>query len=233
MSDYQNNQPTEENSLKTPLAPDEIPDAEALTSGGQEAVSQKKESIASFLYDFLEIIVFSIAAALLMFTLFFRVCRVDGNSMKNTLHHGETLITSNLAKVEAGDIIVFHQTSDLYERFNEAIVKRVIATEGQTVRIEYATGNVYVDDVLLDEPYVVLLNSMGKEIGYWDLAPSMPGFNYETGVFTVTVPEGCYFVMGDNRNNSADSRSVQVGFVDTRRVLGKAVFRLKPWTVFD
>ena len=231
MSDYQNNQPTEENSsvdIPTPEMNEPVN-----TADGQEAVAQEKESIAAFLYDFLEIIVFSVAAALLMFTLFFRVCRVDGNSMKNTLHNGETLITSNLAKVEAGDIVVFHQTSDVYERFNEAIVKRVIATEGQTVRIEYATGNVYIDGVLLDEPYVALLNSMGQEIGYWDQAPSMPGFSYETGVFETTVPEGCYFVMGDNRNNSADSRSVQVGFVDTRRVLGKAVFRLKPWTVFD
>lgn len=231
MSDYQNNQPTEENSsvdIPTPEMNEPVN-----TADGQEAVTQGKESIAAFLYDFLEIIVFSVAAALLMFTLFFRVCRVDGNSMKNTLHHGETLITSNLAKVEAGDIVVFHQTSNIYERFNEAIVKRVIATEGQTVRIEYATGNVYIDGVLLDEPYVALLNSMGQEIGYWDQAPSMPGFSYETGVFETTVPEGCYFVMGDNRNNSADSRSVQVGFVDTRRVLGKAVFRLKPWTVFD
>ena len=233
MLDYQNNHPVEENSPINTPAPDGAPNAEVLASGGQEAATQEKESIVSFLYDFLEIIVFSIAAALLMFTLFFRVCRVDGNSMRNTLMHGETLITSNLAKVEAGDIVVFHQTSDAYERFNEAIVKRVIATEGQTVRIEYATGNVYVDDVLLDEPYVALLNSMGQEIGYWDQAPSMPGFSYETGVFETTVPEGCYFVMGDNRNNSADSRSVQVGFVDTRRVLGKAVFRLKPWTVFD
>ena len=232
MSDYQNNQPADENSSVEVPAPDETNEA-VISADGSEAVIPEKESIAAFLYDFLEIIVFSIAAALLMFTLFFRVCRVDGNSMKNTLHHGETLITSNLAKIEAGDIVVFHQTSDAYERFNEAIVKRVIATEGQTVRIEYATGNVYVDDVLLDEPYVALLNSMGQEIGYWDQAPSMPGFSYETGVFETTVPEGCYFVMGDNRNNSADSRSVQVGFVDTRRVLGKAVFRLKPWTVFD
>ena len=231
MSDYQSNQPTEENSSVDVPTPEmnELVN----TEDGQETIVREKESIAAFLYDFLEIVVFSIAAALLMFTLFFRVCRVDGNSMKNTLHHGETLITSNLAKVEAGDIVVFHQTSDVYERFNEAIVKRVIATEGQTVRIEYATGNVYIDGMLLDEPYAALLNSVGQEIGYWDQAPSMPGFSYETGVFETTVPEGCYFVMGDNRNNSADSRSVQVGFVDTRRVLGKAVFRLKPWTVFD
>ena len=226
MSDYQNHQPIEET---TPVG-EANPDGTAM---GPESVEKPKESTASFLYDFLEVIVFSVVTALLLFTLFFRVCRVDGSSMRNTLFHSEMLITSNLAKVEAGDIVVFHQTSDVYERFNEAIVKRVIATEGQTVRIEYATGNVYVDGVLLDEPYVALLDSSGKEIGYWDQAPSMPGFSYETGIFETTVPDGCYFVMGDNRNNSADSRSVQVGFVDTRRVLGKAVLRLKPWAVFD
>lgn len=196
-------------------------------------VPQKKEPLVSFLYDFLEILVFSLAAALLIFTLFFRVCRVDGRSMCNTLQHGETLITSNLAPIEHGDIVVFHQTSDTYDRFNEAIVKRVIAMEGQTVRIEYATGTVYVDGQMIDEPYVALLSSTGAELGYWNSAPTMPGFDRTTGVFETTVPEGCYFVMGDNRNQSADSRSVQVGFVDTRRVLGKAILRLKPWTVFE
>jgi signal peptidase I len=90
-----------------------------------------------------------------------------------------------------------------------------------------------VDGELLEEPYRALLNSRGDDIGIWNQLPTMPGFDYATGIFEATVPEGCYFVMGDNRNNSADSRSVQVGFVDTRRVLGKAVLRLKPWTVFD
>ena len=130
MSDYQNHQPIEET---TPVG-EATPDGTAM---GPESVEKPKESTASFLYDFLEVIVFSVVTALLLFTLFFRVCRVDGSSMRNTLFHSEMLITSNLAKVEAGDIVVFHQTSDVYERFNEAIVKRVIATEGQLVEIDF------------------------------------------------------------------------------------------------
>lgn len=192
-----------------------------------------KESPASFLLDFLEILVVAVSVTLLLFSLLFRVCRVDGNSMRNTLRNQEVLITSNLSKVEAGDIVVFHQTSDQFDRFNEPLVKRVIATEGQTVRINYYTGEVFVDGDLIQEPYISLLNQAGKEIGQWTQAPTVPGFDFQTGIFETTVPEGCYFVMGDNRNNSADSRTVQVGFVDSRRILGKAVLRLNPWTVFD
>ena len=221
--DSELNQPTEDTSIPTPA-----------TSGGEAAAEPpKKESPAAFFFDFLEILFFAVCASLLLFTLFFRVCRVDGNSMRNTLFNQEKLIISNLAEIEAGDIIVFHQTSDTFERFNEALVKRVIATEGQTVRIDHEAGAVYVDGVLLDEPYAALLSQSGSEIGRWTAIPSVPGYDRDTGIFETIVPEGCYFVMGDNRNNSADSRSVQVGFVDVRRVLGKAVLRLQPWTVYD
>ena len=198
----------------------------------QSKDTQPKESLISMLFDYLEILVFSVCAVLLLFTLCGRLCRVDGSSMRNTLFHEEMLITTSLSAPEAGDIIVFHQTSERYPNLNEPLVKRVIATEGQTVRIDYAKGEVYVDGELIDEPYAALLDRQGNEIGRWTQAPGY-NFDYATGTFEATVPEGCYFVMGDNRNNSLDSRSAEIGFVDARRVLGKAVVRLKPWTVFD
>ena len=204
---------------------------------GADSLSPKdviKESPAALFFDFLEILVFSVCAALLLFTLFFRLCRVDGRSMQHTLQDGQTLIVSNLAEIEQGDIVIFHQTNDTNANYNKALVKRVIAMEGQTVRIDYGAGEVYVDGELIEEPYIALLNSAGtQEIGEWTLTPSAPGYNRETEIFEVTVPDGCYFVMGDNRNNSTDSRSAYIGFVDTRRVLGKAVIRPRPWTIYD
>lgn len=192
----------------------------------------KKESLVSVFLEYLEILVFAVCAVLIIFTSVFRLCRVNGNSMNKTLFNGEMLITTQLVEPEAGDIIVFHMTSDKNARFNEPLVKRVIATEGQTIRIEYADDRVYVDGKLIDEPYVALLDGQGREIGRWTQLPGHH-FDYKTGVFEATVPEGCVFAMGDNRNNSADSRSNDVGFVDKRRILGKVILRLSPYTVFE
>ncbi len=192
-----------------------------------------KFSLAASVLDYIEIVVFSVCAVLICFTLFGRLCSVSGSSMLNTLHDRELLLTTSMGEIEPGDIIVFHQTSDLYPRFNEPLVKRVIATEGQVVRIDYNTGEVSVDGTVIDEPYAVFLDPFtGKPV---DGPTSPPGHHYDhaTKMFEATVPEGCYFVMGDNRNNSADSRSVEVGFVDTRRVLGKVAVRLKPFATFD
>lgn len=182
-----------------------------------------QESFIQIVFDYFEILVFAVCAVLLVFTLFGRLCRVSGTSMCNTLSNGQMLISTSLITPEPGDIVVFHQTSESYSRYNEPLVKRVIATEGQTVRIDYTSGTVYVDGQLLDEPYRALLNSAGQNIGQWTQFPNYD-FNYLTGIFETTVPAGCLFVMGDNRNNSADSRFNAIGFVDERRILGKVIY---------
>lgn len=198
----------------------------------ETAKPEKRGSFVMTLFEYLEILVFSVSAVLLVFTLCIRLCRVDGSSMLNTLKDGELLITTSLVEPEPGDIIVFHMTSTVNDHFNEPLVKRIIAKGGQTVRIDYNTSTVYVDGVALNEPYASFLNSRGQDIGVLTQLPAHH-FDRYTGIFEAEVPEGYLFVMGDNRNNSADSRTVEVGFVDERRVLGKVVCRLSPFTVFD
>ena len=188
-------------------------------------VEKKKTPLASELIDYVEIFVFAVCAVLLVFSFFVRVCRVDGPSMNNTLVHNEILITSNIAyKPQQNDIIVFHQTNEQRNVFNEPIVKRVIATEGHFVKIDFENSIVYVseDDVfdasdILDESEYVFIDG---------------GRYYMNGTMETYVPEGKIFVMGDNRNHSSDSRSESIGLVDTRRVLGKVILRVFPFEKF-
>ena len=195
-------------------------------------VPEEKESFVSVLFDYVEILAFSVCAVLLVFTLFFRLCQVSGPSMNNTLQNGEMLIAANLEKPEAGDIIVFHMTNSPDEGYNKALVKRIIATGGQTVRIEYATATVSVDGKVIDEDYAALLGGAGADVGFMTLMPNHH-FDAQAGVFEMTVPEGQLFVMGDNRNHSADSRLSAIGCIDERQVLGKVVCRLSPFTLYE
>ena len=172
---------------------------------------EKKESPVSLLFDYLEILVFSVCAVLILFTLCGRLCKVNGSSMRNTLYNGEMLITTNLVTPEAGDIIVFHQTSEVYTNLNEPLVKRIIATEGQTVDIDFEEGIVIVDGKDLAEDYAL-----------------EPTWLEEGMEFPLTVPENSYFLLGDNRNNSEDSRSTDLGTVTHEEVVGKAVLLVLP-----
>jgi len=183
--------------------------------------NQNKNSFISELIDYIEIFVFSVCVVLLVFTFAFRICRVDGDSMNNTLIDKEILLISDINyRPEQNDIIVFHQTSEVYIQYNKPIVKRVIATAGQYVKINYDKGLVYVsnDNVfdendILDESAYIYLDS-----GKWN----------SSGTLEQYVPEGYVFVMGDNRNNSADSRFSAIGLVDERRILGKVLIRIFP-----
>lgn len=173
------------------------------------------------LYDWLQLFLGCVVAAVVLFNCVARLTRVDGGSMDRTLEDGEIMLIWSLGYTpERGDIVVLNKTPVLLPGWPEprAIVKRVIATEGQTVDIDYAEGVVYVDGQALDEPYIL-------EDMYLPYAPTMQGTHWE-------VPEGSVFVMGDNRNGSTDSRDVQLGTIDTGYILGKAVLALWPMDRF-
>lgn len=187
----------------------------------EEQEPPKKSSLLRSIIENLEVVVCAACAVILIFTMGFRVCAVNGTSMYPTLDHEDKLLVSNLFYTpERGDIIVFHMTGDVGEKFNEPLVKRVIATGGEWLDINFDTWEVRVADnpqmenaTVIDEPYIYL----GELPRYYGIQ------------FPLRVPEGHLFVMGDNRYGSADSRSSMCGFVDERRVMGKVVMRLYPF----
>ena len=158
-------------------------------------------------------ILYILAAFMLVYVLFFRAVVVVGDSMFDTLADGDRLLLiSNILyqNPKQGDIVVASKDSF---RGGECIIKRVIATEGQTVDIDFTTGTVYVDGEALDEPYLY------------------SGTYRQEGVkFPLTVDKGCVFVMGDNRMDSKDSRSPDIGLIDERELLGKVIFLMVPGT---
>ena len=150
---------------------------------------------------------------MLLFLLVFRIIVVSGASMKMTLLDGDyLLLLSNTFyhQPERGDIVVISKES--FDN-GKPIVKRVIATEGQTVDIDFENGIVYVDGEAQQEDYINVPTTV-------DGGTPLP----------LTVAEGCLFVMGDNRGVSLDSRYPEVGQVDKREVLGKAIFLMYPGT---
>ena len=172
------------------------------------------------IYELVEMLGIVSVTIMLMFAFVLRLNIVDGHSMDMTLAHGEYLAVSDLFyEPAAGDIVIVHKINA--DPYDAPIVKRVIATEGQTVDIDFATWTLKVDGEVIDEPY-----------RYVDDGPRLTS----DWTFPITVGENEIFVMGDNRNNSADSRTSEIGLIDKRCVVGKAYVRIFPmqkFTVFE
>ena len=178
----------------------------------EQPAPEKAKKREGDLFDWLQCIVTALVACVLIFVFIGRTIGVVGSSMVPTLEQGDRLIISKLFYTpQQGDIVVLQKDSFA----DYPLIKRVIATEGQTVDIDFDAGVVYVDGVALDEPYTA--------------EPTVVREDFDE---PVTVPEGCIFVMGDNRNRSTDSRTDSIGCVDTRLIMGKALLRLTPLSKF-
>lgn len=178
--------------------------------------------IVKSVFEWLDVVVASLVVVVLVFTFVFRIVAIDGDSMLPTLHEAERVIISDLFyEPKRGDIVVvsrnMNNSADL-KSYQQPIIKRVIATEGQTVDIDFNKGVVYVDGVALEENYT--------------LEPTYRKLDFDG---PVRVKENCVFVLGDNRNDSLDSRSSSIGdngMIDEKYILGRAVFRVFPLNKF-
>lgn len=182
------------------------------TADAADKIPSKRDRLFKELYDWVESGVFAIIFVVLLFTFVAKTSVVNGRSMYDTLDNGDMLVVSRLGgDFKYGDIVV---ATKPYSH-NEPIIKRVIATEGQTVDIDFEQGVVFINGEMIEEPYVN--------------TPTNRSFDME---FPVIVPEGHLFLMGDNRNNSYDSRAEEIGFVDERYIMGKAYARVLPFNRF-
>lgn len=190
--------------------------------GAEESEDQPKEPKKPFadILEWMSCMVIAIAAMLAINLFFFRSITVSGPSMNNTLTDGDKVISMNFCYTpKYGDIVIV-QANKLKNKntgmYGEPIIKRVIAIGGDTVRIDYAGGNVYRNGELVEEDYIKEPTHLHNEGWLQD--------NEE-----IVVPENCVFVMGDNRNVSNDSRNLQeVGFIDVDLIMGKAIVRFSP-----
>ena len=177
-----------------------------------EKQEQAKPVRGQNLLEWYEALISAALVLVLIFSFFFRISQVDGSSMVPTLVNGDKLIVWGAGYTpQRGDVVIV----DSYTSYGKPLVKRVIAKGGDTVSIDYATGTVAVNGEVLQEDYIA--------------EPTYLGYDVQ---FPYTVPEGTVFVMGDNRNQSLDSRSTYVGCIDERDILGRVLLCFMPFTDF-
>ncbi len=177
---------------------------------------RKNSKFAKGLFDFIEMLSIVTVAIVMCFSFIFRLNIVQGPSMEDTLYTGQFLIVSDLGYTpKTGDIVVIHDMTA--GNYSDPIVKRVIATGGQTVDIDFSTWTLTVDGEVLNETYAKFTDDRTLTADY---------------DFPITVEEGNIFVLGDNRNHSADSRLSVIGQIDERCVVGKVYLRIFPFKEF-
>lgn len=177
---------------------------------GEEQPAGKKDTLEGTLYCWAQALVTAVVGVILLFTFGVRLISVNGPSMQDTLYTGDRLLVLNamFCGFKAGDVVVIN---DYNAELDDTLVKRIVATGGQTVDVDFVTGVVYVDGQALDEPYI-------KE----------PTYTAEGISFPLTLAEDEVFVMGDNRNHSTDSRDLRLGPVKQGYLQGKALLLVTP-----
>ncbi|MCQ2454832.1 MAG: signal peptidase I [Clostridia bacterium] len=191
----------------------------------------KKRKITKEIFEWLDIIVAALVAVIIAFTFFFRVATIEGESMQNSFFEGDRVIISKVSYTpKYGDVVVISRNYNIdperNDKESQPIIKRVIATAGQTVKIDFDSGVVFVDDIALSENYTSTPTN--------NVVDSVQAEKLKEGI---SVPPNCVFVLGDNRNNSLDSRSPEIGnrgdgMIDVKYILGKVYFRVFPFSRF-
>ena len=175
----------------------------------EEVIENPASKFSASCFDWLESVVQAVVLVVVIMTFFFRLVNVEGTSMLNTLHNADKLLVMKFNYVpKDGDVVVITPVNKL----DVPIVKRVIATEGQKLSLNFSDGSVKVDGKKLDEPYIRERMWLRSN---WDI-PSV-------------IPQGYCFVMGDNRNGSKDSRDSEVGLIPNEKVIGKAITIVYPF----
>ena len=177
-------------------------------------LSAKQDGGTAGVYDWIRCVVFAIAIVVVCLTFVFRLVDVDGTSMNDTLQTNDKVIVTNLLyQPNNNDIVVISHGAE----YKKPIIKRVIAKEGQTVKLDKENDRIIVDGVVIDEPYIKGTTFSG---------------NYGNNEIPDVIPEGKLFVMGDNRQVSLDSRSTEIGLIDVKDVIGKAQVVAFPFNHF-